>query len=225
MVASFDRELERSPATSTQWSVADEDGNNILHLSARDMNLDSIRWIKSHLGTVLDSTPNKAGQTPLELLKLELKERRRLSSAEGFLKGFSRHKVTCLLLLKGFEENLPEDVFRRIQFGCTCDQCSGGFISPRVKFTLMSQAQALQDTLLHHQKSWPYGHIGCCLSELTIRLGYRIVPYRTGCLETLLWIATALISGIMPTKRNILIMMSRGPTPIPSHDRFETGGF
>jgi hypothetical protein len=99
---------------------------------------------------------NSEGDTPLEaiLIKLEAMRTRRVFAVLGDLtvprsdkfEGHSDTSIACLAKLKGLREITSLDL-ARLASGCTCGKCISGFLSPRVCFALLCQAEIHHDTL------------------------------------------------------------------------------
>ena len=60
--------------------------------------------------------------------------------------GFTSSEIACLKLLKDMKSPSAIEVMR-LALGCTCNQCIGGFISPRTAFALLCQAEIHYDML------------------------------------------------------------------------------
>lgn len=141
-------------------------GDTVLHIAAKASKPGCAAWLlrQTSFVEVLRAT-NYAGYTPLEALQAQL-ETDRVQKAHGFgrmrlvadeFDGFDKTSTTCLLLLQGIEKPSSEQL-KRATFGCTCNECVEGFLSPRMLMKLSEQAQVEHDVLtsftLPGQKNW-----------------------------------------------------------------------
>ncbi|KAL2824397.1 hypothetical protein BDW59DRAFT_147604 [Aspergillus cavernicola] len=70
---------------------------------------------------------------------------------------YSSPAVECLSLLDETPSGEdPDFSTSRLKYGCTCGQCTGGYLSPRMKLALLNQAGALYDILYSNDdgQSW-----------------------------------------------------------------------
>ncbi len=144
------------PITDSTWEAVDRTGNTILHLAALLSKHQSLDWIMDvGLGTQLISVRNHEGYTPVEALQSLLQSERVRKELLGFslviacsdnFRGFDDESVLCLLRLRGIR-NLSEEEIARVKFGCTCDECIEGFLSPRMSHALLYQAEVTHDML------------------------------------------------------------------------------
>ncbi|KAF0317114.1 hypothetical protein GQ607_015631 [Colletotrichum asianum] len=125
-------------------------GDTILHIAAKASKPGCVAWLlrQTSFAAVLLKADNYAGYTPLEALQAKL-ETDRVQKAHGFSRmrlvadefdGFDKSSTTCLLLLQGIGEPSSEQR-TRATFGCTCNECLEGFLSPRMLMKLSEQAQ------------------------------------------------------------------------------------
>ena len=127
------------------------------------------------ISAVGDFNPEK--RTLSELGKLEQEvEKTRTVFQHGFLtvdisdkfRGHSLEKTGQLLSLRGHVDPGPEDPINtpanarfhllvlRTKFGCTCNQCVAGYLSPRACHVLKSQAEILYDMLSDAIDVWMF---------------------------------------------------------------------
>ncbi|KAF7558111.1 hypothetical protein G7Z17_g81 [Cylindrodendrum hubeiense] len=127
-------------------------GDTILHVAAKACKPVCVAWLlRQPLVPPPLQADNYAGYTPLEALQAQLEVRRtrisygpsRTQLVSDYFDGFDEDSVTCLLLLQGVNDPSPEQRMRA-KFGCTCNQCLDGFLSPRMLMKLSDQAQ------MHH---------------------------------------------------------------------------
>ncbi|KAK2037395.1 hypothetical protein LZ31DRAFT_560433 [Colletotrichum somersetense] len=124
-------------------------GDTVLHVAAKASKPSCVAWLlRQPICAAFPDADNYAGYTPLEALQAQL-ETDRVRKPNGFgrmrlvadeFDGFDKSSTTCLLLLRGVEEPSPEQL-RRAAFGCTCNACLEGFLSPRMLMKLSEQAQ------------------------------------------------------------------------------------
>jgi GNAT superfamily N-acetyltransferase len=140
------------------WTSKDKDGNNVLHLAASASDIKCVEWIMAQdFGTKLLQARNNRGETPFERLqfKLEVLRTRKsvnlltLSISDRF-NGHSDSAVHCLVLLQGLgslESLLGTATIMQMAGGCSCGQCVGGFLSPRMSHALQCEAEMANDDL------------------------------------------------------------------------------
>jgi GNAT superfamily N-acetyltransferase len=149
--------LQHTPSTDPCWLATDKDGNTLLHIAALNFMVTSVNFIMGQdFGPQMLEMRNSEGDTPLEaiLIKLEAMRTRRVFAVLGDLtvprsdkfEGHSDTSIACLAKLKGLREITSLDL-ARLASGCTCGQCISGFLSPRMCFALLCQAEIHHDTL------------------------------------------------------------------------------
>ncbi|KAH8756589.1 hypothetical protein F5883DRAFT_503515 [Diaporthe sp. PMI_573] len=132
-----------------QWQTIDQDGNTLLHIASLSCKPEVTSFLLSKAPR-LTTVRNKRGHTALEALQNQLEGLRTrrsvrlatLVTSDAF-KGFSDSSIACLAALKHtaiFDlSNIKQTL--RYKYGCTCGQCIGGFLSPRMKFALLCVAE------------------------------------------------------------------------------------
>ncbi|KAL1601680.1 hypothetical protein SLS60_006595 [Paraconiothyrium brasiliense] len=134
------------------WHTVDNNGNNFLHCAATTAKPRTVSWLLQ-MNPDLQDVRNDEGETALDALEMINEERRTkrvhammtLSVSDNFT-GFSDDTVSCLAMLKGLTA-IDRMEKMRLKFGCTCGVCAGGFLSPRMRFTLRNQAEYMHDIL------------------------------------------------------------------------------
>ncbi|KAL6896377.1 hypothetical protein GGI43DRAFT_410944 [Trichoderma evansii] len=126
------------------WVSTDRNGNTLLHHVAISENPACIKWIVEkcpHLITIR----NLSGDTPFDSCQEHLEN---IHNEEGLDKfnGHSQLFVEILSNLKGLS-NPSQEELQRLKYGCTCGQCQGGFLSPRMHSALLSNAEITSDLL------------------------------------------------------------------------------
>lgn len=101
-----------------------------------------------------DLDPFPALPTELEKLETSLEQRRTRGRKDGKrveisdeFRGHSTTNIKKLLELRNLSVQ-DADAFRRARFGCTCGSCIGGYISPRMAYTLTKTAQRIFHALV-----------------------------------------------------------------------------
>lgn len=142
------------PATDPSWSKVDREGKSIVHYAAECSKPHTLRWmLEQTFGVELLSRRNHAGETPLEALETVLESDRvkrdfqmMIIPVSDQFTGFKPKSIACLLLRRGISD--PSEMeHMRVAYGCTCGECIGGFMSPRMTFALLCQAEILHDEL------------------------------------------------------------------------------
>ncbi|KAI0520845.1 hypothetical protein F5B22DRAFT_598604 [Xylaria bambusicola] len=152
----------------------DEAGNTILHVAAIGRKAEPVSYLMSQ-NPHLAERRNFKGYTPLEALQSNLEDQRRWRVVLGdSFAGFCQSDTARLATLAGTEifdltklsdrtisaiSSATDEVARRtpeanlirstlrLKHGCTCGQCIGGFLSPRMRFALLSEAETQYDIL------------------------------------------------------------------------------
>ncbi|KAH7411391.1 hypothetical protein BKA64DRAFT_380322 [Cadophora sp. MPI-SDFR-AT-0126] len=146
----------KTPNHMDAWTKVDRLGNNVLHQAALESKPESVRWLLANVDNdkVLSSTRNKKGYTPQEALSNHL-ERNRNTRQRGlmtavvsdFFEGFSDDAINCMAALRGIKvQNTVQNL--QLKFGCSCGGCTDGFLSARMAFALLCQAEMTHDLLL-----------------------------------------------------------------------------
>ena len=209
--------LHKYAATDTTWTSTDRHQNNILHVLAREGKAESLTWVLARpFAHELRSARNLEGETPLEALESQLESDRTWKQfgamqvvTSDLFSGFATNQVECLKLLSGVEDLSPNTMCR-LTFGCTCGQCLGGFLSPRVAFALECQAETNYDMLRVQLNDggadWCdyWDHMLEHLSQ-RVRANLRTsISMRLGFTKTLSHIAKTLQARMLPTTENVL---------------------
>ena len=129
--------------------------NNVLHVASSLVKPLSVRWLMENVDPShnLSSSGNTYGYTPLESLQNELESHRTqqnymfgtIDMSDHFA-GFIPEAVDCLMMLHDTHDTIPNNNTNlsraQLRYGCICGECLGGFISPRMKALLTSQASS-----------------------------------------------------------------------------------
>jgi GNAT superfamily N-acetyltransferase len=209
--------FKSSDKPSDEWVKVDRAAMNLLHIAAGKLKPQSVRWlldISGH-GDTLRSARDVNGNTPLEQLesKLDIKRTRRehgmltVDISDNF-PGFTDEVIDCIAALRRIKD--PSPIERaRLKFGCTCGSCIDGFLSPRMHFALLCQAEINHDML---KESIADGKMWCMYHDY---LFTYVAPdiqrnfatnksYREGFANLFGHAAVALRRNTSPTVTNIL---------------------
>lgn len=135
------------------WKQINHMGNTLLHItSSEQFRPQSVKWLLDNVDKkhCLSKVRNAFGFTPLENLQAALDiDRTQLQHGmmtivvSDIFAGYTPEAVACLSLLSAglFPETLPDIQVQRLKYGCTCGECTGGFLSPRMKLALLYEAE------------------------------------------------------------------------------------
>lgn len=236
--------MQQTGSADACWMSKDKDGNTVLHLAASIFDVKCVEWILNQdFGPELLQLRNNRGATPLESLQFKLEKLRTkrviggltLSVSDKF-KGHDESAVRCLILLKGLGplESLMgshrEDALLQTVRGCTCGQCLQGFLSPRMAYTLIFQAEIGYDMMkddLGSGSCWDLldeNYLGYLPSRVRNNLRTN-KSMRQGVLNLWLHVATCLQSGKVPNEPNVLEVLRNGREWPPATKNFlQRGG-
>ena len=134
------------------WTSTDVDGNTLLHLLGDSEDPKCVKWVLSRCPKLADIR-NSQGNTPLESFEEYLEVTRTQKRCMALIKpvsdkfcGYSEAAMETLVAMKGLTNLAPQDL-RRLKYGCTCEQCQFGFLSPRMHFVLLARAEIEHDML------------------------------------------------------------------------------
>lgn len=149
------------PPDDERWQITNNPKGNIyLHYALMSGKPKAAQWLITNSGVMLPGHRNHEDDTPRQALE-SLLEFNRTTMASSFMmvsqsvsddfKGLSTALLECLILVKGLES--PHALgnatsVARLKFGCTCGLCLDGFLSPRMSFALLGQAEISHDQLL-----------------------------------------------------------------------------
>nr|GAT49088.1 ankyrin repeat family protein [Mycena chlorophos] len=133
--------------------IRDANGFTPLHAAAGTKNVAALRkLLEFDVEEDLRNVENANGTTPLELLQLRMRSDR--DFAEMFLDnwcGYSVEELEAEYLLKRRLGSLLDVSLQKYiaknKFGCSCGQCVDGWLSPRMRFQLESQAADGRDMM------------------------------------------------------------------------------
>ncbi|OBZ78418.1 hypothetical protein A0H81_02167 [Grifola frondosa] len=144
-------------ADPTSVRKRDEDGVTPLYLAAGLMDLGAVRALLSlppESGIIEDLTrrDNADGMTPLEVCERQMVSTREFSETMlGVWGGYDDDSLRVTVLLKrAAGEDIPvtdDEYVKARKYGCTCGQCTGGWLSPRMRYRLMTEASVYSDVM------------------------------------------------------------------------------
>jgi GNAT superfamily N-acetyltransferase len=206
---------DKNPAD--EWTKVERYSNNVLHIAACELKVQTVRWLidDSGEGQILSVARNVKGYTPIEELEsdLETKRTRRnygmmtVDISDNF-SGFAPEAISCLAALRSLG-NLSQIQYAQLKFGCTCGLCIDGFLSPRMSFALLCQAEITHDALNEDVEN---GETWCMMHDDLIT---HVAPdiqrnfatnksYRQGFANIFHHAATTLRNNRSPTILNVL---------------------
>jgi GNAT superfamily N-acetyltransferase len=150
-LAAIQRHYRHVQADDRRWLATDHERNTLLHLASLQFFRKSLAWImEQSCSNRLLKMRNSSRFKPLEALleKLEIMRSRKLVgnlvmfNPDEF-EGHTLDQARCIALLKNIEIDSEEDL-EQFRYGCTCDECHEGFISPRMRLTLYMTAETEQ---------------------------------------------------------------------------------
>lgn len=212
--------LQSYPATGSTWVTTDRHGNNIMNVTARTAKAESLAWVlRLPFADTLRSARNLEGETPLEALESQLESDRTWKQymaaqivISDLFQGFTSKQVECLKLLSRLNDPSRSDL-NRLTFGCTCGQCLGGFLSPRVTFALVCQGEIHYDMLNDEVENGNYwceawDHMFEHLAS-NVKSNLRTnKSMRQGFVNILTYTAKMLQAKTLPTTDNVLFIQS-----------------
>lgn len=146
------------PPSDSNWSKSNSSLNNILHIAAIKSKPQSVQWLLQTIDKIhrLSSAINEDGFTPVEAAQEALEINRTTLEHNMMYKlgsdpftGFSDEARDVLLEFRALHNTTAPTAqeLAALRFGCTCGECLGGFISPRMCLALKYQGEVLGDLL------------------------------------------------------------------------------
>ena len=214
------------PFNDPAWRATDNHGNTIMHIVAMDCQVGTLSWLLDQsFAHDLKGMRNLERETPLEALEASLEEHRiklryRMLTVPISDKydGVRHEELLCLLKLKGINPTSPLQV-DRVRFGCTCGECIGGFLSPRVAFALECQGdeydQVMDTECEDHQDGAAWceyweEQLGHVRPDVIVNTSTN-KSYRQGFCSLFGYVAKCLRAKRVPTTTNVLDFVSECP--------------
>ncbi|KAF5879495.1 putative ankyrin repeat family protein [Botrytis fragariae] len=208
-----------------EWKQVDSLNNTLLHITACQFKPQSVQWLMDNVNDKqLTSARNIDGYTPIEALQYKLnviRTRREhgmmtVVISDNF-SGFTSDATSCqfVLLTGSMPTNLSDtQLLLQLKCGCTCGECIGGFLSPRMKLALLFQAETHYDSL-NDSIHMSLGDDGVDWLWLQEGLIEHVHPglqqnfktnksLRQGFANMFNYIATCLKANKPPTRKNVL---------------------
>ncbi|KAG2418849.1 hypothetical protein HFD88_001951 [Aspergillus terreus] len=156
----MDEELKTFFATHADdkigWDRVTNSEATLLHITACKLKPLSTQWLLDnvHNANRWKTARDIDGYTPLEALQESLETMRtrmvygllRILHLSDCFEGYPDAAVFCLSLLFGKEALGLNRA--RLRYGCTCGDCVGGFLSPRMRLSLIIQGEVTFDLAL-----------------------------------------------------------------------------
>ncbi|KAJ7503111.1 ankyrin repeat family protein [Mycena galericulata] len=137
---------------------ADDMGFTPIFVAVSSTNVFATRkLLEWNLRADLENAVNAEGVTPQERLVDTMRSGREF--AEIFLqwKGYSEEELTIQSLLKQAMGQTVNEDLNKLKYGCTCNCCAGGWLSPRMRFRLHVDAGFWKDSMPMNFSSFTKG--------------------------------------------------------------------
>ncbi|KAK2754516.1 hypothetical protein FQN54_006917 [Arachnomyces sp. PD_36] len=222
-----------------EWTQVNPSGETLLHIAAHEFKARSAKWLMGNVKTQsLATVRNLEGYTALESLQDHLEVGRtqaqhmamRLDVSDKF-RGFPELAVASLCVLMGIgPSDLTQLRVLQIKYGCTCGSCLEGFMSPRMKLALLSQAGATHDMLCFEFESgypdWESLEDDMAHVAADVQRRFRTnKSIREGFANTFDLVSSCLRSNTIPTEENILSKLERrSEWPPVTRNYLQAGG-
>ncbi|KAI9040059.1 uncharacterized protein KD926_008622 [Aspergillus affinis] len=135
------------------WDRVTKSEATLLHLTACELKPLCTSWLLEnvHHAKVWKTARDINGYTPLEALQEKLETMRtqkqwggsRVLDLSDYFEGYPDSAVLCLALLSERDTSLLNGVCLR--YGCTCGECLGGFLSARMRSSLIFHGETMYD--------------------------------------------------------------------------------
>ncbi|KAL3479700.1 hypothetical protein BJX99DRAFT_255423 [Aspergillus californicus] len=154
------RVFEENATGKYDWGRCDSLERSLLHLTAYYVKPKSTAWLLSNIpqAETWRIMRDYKGNTPIETLQDRLEDIRteppksskeQVHPADKF-DGYPVDAVNCLGVLSspsGDRADRSEVEIFRLKYGCTCGECEWGYLSVRMKLTLILQSQMISSRL------------------------------------------------------------------------------
>ncbi|KAF7289340.1 Ankyrin repeat family protein [Mycena indigotica] len=155
---------DRDPSSIHAFDWA---GFTPLHTAADNVNLFALRKLLSwDMSADLVNITNASGETPLGALQLQMNcDRTDVDTQLVYnWEGYPEDELEAEFLLKQ-RMGIPVpstlgEYIQKSRYGCTCGQCTGGWLSPRMRFQLSCKAAYAMDTMPEFYDEFTQGKPG-----------------------------------------------------------------
>jgi hypothetical protein len=136
--------IDMSP-DDPRWHAVDRHGNNLMHVVAlhfKPYTMEIMMRRKSALcaqKNIFGESPLEALQYKLERLRTQRKDEYTVHHVSDDFEGHHDGAVRCLEILQGSPRTEISKL--RLKYGCTCGGCQSGLLSPRMRLSIMYEAQ------------------------------------------------------------------------------------
>lgn len=142
------KELANFHTPDEDWFGTNQFGRNALHVAALGFKAESVKWILQNddIAEDLETTTTFRGYNPFQELRLRLDILRMtdgMSTLSDTFGGFCADAIDCLAMLRLPPIELQYSghlTWLRLKFGCDCESCVGGVMSPSMRHVLLVQA-------------------------------------------------------------------------------------
>eukprot|EP01113_Clastostelium_recurvatum_P008602 TRINITY_DN14085_c0_g1_i1.p1 TRINITY_DN14085_c0_g1~~TRINITY_DN14085_c0_g1_i1.p1 ORF type:complete len:615 (+),score=101.38 TRINITY_DN14085_c0_g1_i1:68-1846(+) len=153
--------IHASPASSLH--TRDWAGHTLLHIAAVTGKVQAVRELLAVGGPQDLTATTTQGLTPLEQLRAELADTRQFFDAMVDIPWTGYEKEKCIILLelcRAMGKPVPPVVpgaepWTALKWGCTCGQCSGGWLSPQMRYRLKVCAEVASDMVREEADELP----------------------------------------------------------------------
>lgn len=214
--------LEMLRRTNDLGKINDH-GENYLHLAAMYCQERCIEYLLQRAEEThhLSLGRTRDGYTATEILLFQIEEARTKhdlecgkGTAQDRFPDNSDRKFRALVALHG--GSLSAEKMEQLKFGCTCGQCLGGYLSPRMSVALQAEAQSVQNTLnsgIEDGPTWVTTH-DRLLRHVSTDILQKLRadrPLRIGFIAMFEHIPSCLKQKLPPTMENLRGYASKSP--------------
>ncbi|KIW66500.1 hypothetical protein, variant [Phialophora macrospora] len=220
-LAAVQRHYRQVETNDLRWLATDHEWNTLLHLASLQFFRKSLAWImEQSCSTRLLKMRNSSRFKPLEALleMLEIMRSRKLVGNLVFFnsdefEGHTLNQARCVALLNHIEID-SEGELEQFRYGCTCDECHYGYISPRMRgilsmAALMEHGRLEEDLLEMSGKEFleenEWGLLN--LPDYSMKYVEHYGAIRKGLVKACRHVAVCLLNGFEPTERMIKVFM------------------
>ncbi|KAK5559412.1 hypothetical protein LTR46_002454 [Exophiala xenobiotica] len=220
-----------------RWLATDDAGNTLMHLVALYHAPDCLIWMMGQPGgRRLRYARNHNQDTPLEALELLLDKSRTRRFTRDFLLHWSdvfhhhpKIAIWCVVTLMGVHLEPKDEVWKGLAGGCTCGECFGGCMSPRLRLALAMQAELLHvmytDQLaVLGPGQWVSDYVEGALPSYCSNMMIHSRSMCLGLVSLLKHTSECLRAGMLPNQVNIMSIHDRDEKDKVNTKNFFKGG-